>query len=174
VYNPFFDVSNNLVSAWMARFFMEEEFILVNGDDIFHQRVLQGLLEHTEDICMVIDRKEAYDDDDMKVITRGDRVLQVAKTLPLSEANGESIGMMKFAGHGCRIMRETLDRMVRDKANLNIFYLAALQAIMDSGFPVHYHECDESDWAEVDIHPDLKSVRDMIQKHLERLRKKVE
>ena len=68
IYNPFFDVSNNLLSLWQARHEMESDFIIINGDDIFNDSVLLGLLEHDKNelITMVIDRKETYDEDDMK------------------------------------------------------------------------------------------------------------
>ena len=35
IYNPFFDISNNLLSLWQARHEMESDFIIINGDDIF-------------------------------------------------------------------------------------------------------------------------------------------
>ena len=70
IYNPFFDISNNLLSLWQARHEMESDFIIINGDDIFNDSVLFGLLEHDKNelITMVIDRKETYDEDDMKLI----------------------------------------------------------------------------------------------------------
>jgi len=162
VYNPFYDVSNNLISAWMARYELQDDFVLVNGDDVFHHRVLEGLLNCDGEICMVIDRKERYDEDDMKVVTKENRVYTVSKDIPLEEVNGESIGMMKFQGNGKKKFVTTLENMVRKKENLNIFYLAALQQIMDDYFPVHYYECSADDWGEIDFHPDLDLIRENI------------
>ena len=34
IYNPFFDISNNLLSLWQERHEMESDFIIINGDDI--------------------------------------------------------------------------------------------------------------------------------------------
>jgi len=170
LYNPFYHVSNNLISAWMARDHLEGEFVLVNGDVVFRPEVLQGLLDHGKgDICMVIDRKDDYDDDDMKVTTKDDRVWQVSKKLPLAEVNGESIGMMRFSTRGSQIFRKTLDTMVRDPDNLNVFYLAALQRIMEGGVPVNFYECGVTDWAEMDFHPDLKLIRDNIKRFDDRI-----
>ncbi len=44
VYNPFYDVSNNLVSAWMAMPHMDDDFVLVNGDDVYRREVFENLL----------------------------------------------------------------------------------------------------------------------------------
>ncbi|MBN2070040.1 MAG: phosphocholine cytidylyltransferase family protein [Candidatus Krumholzibacteriota bacterium] len=162
-YNPFFATSNNLISAWMAVRQTNENFVLVNGDDVFRPHVLSGLIESRHDITMVIDRKEKYDSDDMKVVTSGGLVHKVSKQIGEEEANGESIGMIMFRGKGRGIILDTLEEMARKEENKQIFYLAALQNIMDKGYPVHYHECSREDWAEIDFHSDLSFIR----KHIE-------
>lgn len=170
IYNPFYDISNNLVSAWMARNELDDELVLVNGDVVFNPRVLAGLLEHRRgDLQMVVDRKAEYDDDDMKVVLEGTRVQKVGKRLDLAEVNGESIGMIRFSRRGARILCETLDQMVRQPENRSVFYLAALQRIIDSGVPVESHECAPDDWAELDFHPDLDLIRSNIRRFDERI-----
>ena len=164
VYNPFYDVSNNLISAWFAREHMSEDFILLNGDDVFESDVMAALLRSKHPITMVVDKKERYDEDDMKVKIEDNRVVAVSKMIPLDEADGECIGMFHFRGRGREIMRDTLDRMVRYPHYHKVFYLAALQKIMDEGIPVHYSECGKDQWAEIDFHPDLSFIRNNIQK----------
>jgi len=46
LYNPFFDSSDNLVSCWVARIEMQEEFLILNGDTLFEAAVLERLLRH--------------------------------------------------------------------------------------------------------------------------------
>ena len=164
IYNPFFDISNNLLSLWQARHEMESDFIIINGDDIFNDSVLLGLLEHDKNelITMVIDRKETYDEDDMKLIVENGRILEVSKKIPLNEANGESIGMIRVTGEVKGIMVDTMERMVRNKKNMQVFYLAMIQELINQGIVVGYHEISSKDWAEIDFHPDLEDIRKKI------------
>jgi len=164
IYNPFFDISNNLLSLWQARHEMESDFIIINGDDIFNDSVLLGLLEHDKNelITMVIDRKETYDEDDMKLIVENGRILEVSKKIPLNEANGESIGMIRVSGEAKDIMVDTMERMVRNKKNMQVFYLAMIQELINQGIVVGYHEISSKDWAEIDFHPDLEDIRKKI------------
>ena len=159
VYNPFFEVSNNLVSAWMAKPYIDSEFVLVNGDDVFRAEVLQRLLASEGETTMVVSHKPEYDEDDMKVHTSGDRVHKVSKQVPQDETNGESIGMMRFSQRGRDRFFAELDTMVRDKSNQDRYYLEALQRLMDSGWPVTHVACKPDEWAEIDFHPDLTSLR---------------
>jgi len=162
IYNPFYDVSNNLISLWLACGEMDKDLIVINGDDIFKANVLRGLLKQPSgrNIVMVIDRKKSYETEDMKVVIKKDRVVRVNKEISVAEANGESIGMFRFTGPGKKYLKDTLNAMVREERAKNIFYLAAIQKMIDEGRGVHYMECKADDWAEVDFHPDLNLIRD--------------
>lgn len=162
VYNPFFDSSNNLVSVWMARHYFSDEFITINGDDIFDAKVIRELMKSPFDITMVTDIKPQYDEDDMKIISVDGLVKQVSKKVPLDEANGESVGIIKFTGSGPKIYRAMLESMVRDPSNLNVFYLKAIQNIIDAGHEVHLSQCSPDDWGEIDFHPDLEMIRQYV------------
>ena len=164
VYNPFYETSNNLVSVWMARHYMTDEFITINGDDIFDPVIIKNLMKSKENITMITDVKDEYDSDDMKIISEKGLVKKVSKKIPIAEANGESVGIIKFSGHGPKIYRDVLEEMVREPENINVFYLQAIQKIIDKGYPVHFSICDEKDWGEIDFHPDLKLIRQYVSK----------
>jgi len=170
VYNPFYDISNNLVSAWLALPYLPEDFVLINGDDIFKTDLIRNLVHAKGEIVMAISRKEHYDSDDMKVETRGDRVLKVAKTLPLEIVNGESVGIMRFSRAGARWFEEELDQILRQQGGRDVFYLQALANIMIKGLPVNYLEVDSSEWAEVDFHPDLETVKSYLTEKISSMR----
>lgn len=165
VFNPFFDISNNLLSVWMGRHHMQDEFISINGDDIFSAEVVENLLKSNHDITMVIDEKKEYDDDDMKVIHKDGLILEVSKKIDSSKSNGESIGMIKFSNKGPKIFTNMLDEMVRIPENRNVFYLKAIQNIINNGFRVNYSMCKETDWSELDFHPDLKLIRTYLKRN---------
>ncbi len=165
-YNPFFDSSNNLVSAWMAKSEMTDDFIVVNGDVIFNNNVLTGLLKNKNDICITIHQKAGYDPEDMKVIAADGLINKVSKEIPVSEANGESIGMLKFMGKGRTNFVLALDRLVRQKEYLKAFLPSALQNLSDHGFPVNYFECDSKDWTEIDFISDLENAKKYVLNYL--------
>jgi choline kinase len=164
VYNPFYDCSNNLISVWMARYFMQEDFITINGDDIFKPSVIADLLKSESNITMVADEKKSYDDDDMKIVHKDGLVLQVSKKIPADEANGESVGIIKFTGKGRQIYIDTLDEMVRDEENMNAFYLKAIQQIINKGYAVNFSMCKPDDWGELDFHPDLVLIKQYLRR----------
>ena len=162
VYNPFFETSNNLVSVWMARHHFADEFITINGDDIFDASVIKTLMESPHPITMVTDVKAAYDEDDMKIITENGLVKRVSKKIALDQATGESVGIIRFCDSGPQIYTQMLETMVRIPKNMNVFYLKAIQEIIDAGHEVHFSKCESSDWGEIDFHPDLEMIRQYV------------
>ena len=58
LFNPFFQVADNLASCWMARKSMKRDFILINGDTLFTPELLQTILAAPKsDIAVSIDQK---------------------------------------------------------------------------------------------------------------------
>ena len=156
LYNPFFAITDNLVSCWVARAEMEGEFMLLNGDTLFAPSVLERLLAAPgHPITLAVSCKDQYDDDDMKVIRDGDRLLHVGKKLSREQVNAESIGMMTFRGDGPRLFREAIDSALRAPAALSQWSLSLIDALGKTGV-VFTQEISAEGWTEVDSPADLE------------------
>ena len=44
IFNPFFEVADNLASCWIARSAMDRDFLLLNGDTVFDGSLLAQVL----------------------------------------------------------------------------------------------------------------------------------
>ncbi|MBM4254343.1 MAG: phosphocholine cytidylyltransferase family protein [Deltaproteobacteria bacterium] len=159
-YNPFFAASNNLITCWAAMSEMTEDFLLLNGDSLFEPDALRRLLAAPwAPATLTINRKEEYDDDDMKVSLNGGRRLKaVGKTLPRAAVHGESIGLMRFCGEGVGAFRGTLEEAVRGPEALQRWYLSVLNTMCVSTV-VETVSIEGLWWGEIDTPEDLAKVR---------------
>jgi choline kinase len=159
-FNPFFAVADNLITCWVATAEMTEDFILLNGDTVFETAVLRRLLASDyAPVSVVIDRKAAYGDDDMKVTLEwGARLRAVGKAIPAGLTDGESIGLMAFRGEGIEGFRTALDRAVRNPAALSKWYLDVIDA-MAGPMEVRAVSIEGLWWAEIDSPDDLAQAR---------------
>ncbi|MCC7430470.1 phosphocholine cytidylyltransferase family protein [bacterium] len=159
-FNPFYDIANNLISLWNVREEIKNnEIIILNGDDLFDYRILEGLKETKKDISLVISHKEEYDGDDMKVSAVSGKIKKINKVMRSSEATGESIGMMKFSEKGSNFLYWKLSQMVRDKENLNAWYLRAIQEMIYDGVEVNQFEINGLPWMEIDFPEDYEKAQ---------------
>lgn len=159
IFNPFFNVADNLASCWMARAEMTDDFILLNGDTLFESRVCETLLNaEPAPITLAIDHKSSYDSDDMKVRLDGTRLREVGKSLEPDNIDGESIGMMRFSGEGARRFVETLEQIMRTPNSLSWWYLKAIGILAEQQL-VQTQSIAGMKWGEVDFVRDLDNVR---------------
>lgn len=162
VYNPFFQVADNLSTCWLARDEMDEDFLLLNGDTIFEAAVAAKLLaEAVEPITVTIDRRNSYDADDMKVHLDGHRLSAIGKWLAPTQASGESIGMMLFRGRGPELFTTELERIMRSPEGLDYWYTSAIDALAKAGV-VGSVSIEGLDWSEIDFPVDLQKARTMV------------
>jgi choline kinase len=156
LYNPFYASTDNLVSCWVARVEMRQDFLLLNGDTLFEPTVLEQLLKAPEHpVTLAVSRKERYDDDDMKVIRDADRLVHVGKKLPLDRVDAESIGMMTFRGDGPRLFREAIERAIRTPEAQKQWYLSLIDTLAQRGV-VFTQPIPAQGWTEVDSATDLE------------------
>lgn len=163
LFNPFYEVADNLASCWMARQVIEGTFVLLNGDTLFDLPVLQRLLAAPpRPITLAIDRKAGYDADDMKVCLDGDRLTRVGKTLPLAGVDGESIGMMCFRPPGSAQFRAALERAMRTPEALQRWYLSIIDELAVGTGQVFVQSIEGLGWGELDFPQDLEAARELV------------
>jgi len=162
-YNPFFEAADNLISCWVARGEMTEDFILINGDTLFEPAVLQRVLDSpSRPITLAIDEKPNYDADDMKVGLSGERLVRIGKDLRAEQTNAESIGLMLFRGEGVDLFRGSLEQAVRDPHSLKQWYLSIIGQIAESTGQVWTQLISGLEWSEVDYPLDLLRASVMV------------
>jgi len=151
LYNPFYHLSDNLGTCWVARHEMNGPFVLINGDTLFEAAVLKHLLKDAGrfPITLATDQKVSYDDDDMKIWSERERLCRVGKTLDRSHVNGESIGMMVFHETGAQIFVRKIEALMRQGDGLKRWYLSAIDELAQTRV-VGISSIHGLSWCEVD------------------------
>lgn len=162
VYNPYYDISNNLMSLWCVHTLMtDDDFIVTNGDNIYKDYVFDKILTSDDKIQLTVDIKETYDEDDMKVIFKKNHsVARVSKEIGMAEAQAESVGLVFVQGSRQRdIFAKKLIELSKEKAYRQKFWLEIFNSLVQDGVLIESVEIDKEDWREMDYHPDIDSIR---------------
>lgn len=161
IFNPFYAVSDNIGTLWIARDFLANDSLLINGDTLLDPRIIRKVCdEATAKISVTVDHKNQYDADDMKVRITDGEVTSIGKTLT-EPVDGESIGMLRFIDEGADLLRATLNKIIRKPDGLDLWYLSIIDrlaqqtkigAVSIKGLP----------WAEIDFPSDLAGASDIV------------
>lgn len=156
--NTRFRETNSLYSLWLARAVLEQGFVVMNCDVLFHPDMLVDLVTARHDNALLVSYPEANDpefgDEEMKVRLRRGRVIDIDKNLSRQETDGENVGIAKFGASGAQRLIGVMRDLVADdqlrawapRAFKTFAQDAPLYAIGTRGLP----------WTEIDTPEDYQ------------------
>jgi L-glutamine-phosphate cytidylyltransferase len=154
IYNPFYSVADNLASCWMARHAMAQDFIQVNGDNVFAGDLVERLMAAPKrPVSVAVNTKSSYDADDMKVILKDSLVAEIGKGLDPEKVHAEANGFYIFRGEGVAAYQDVLERFMREPSGLKQWFPAAVSRLAQER-DVAAVSLDGICWAEVDFPQD--------------------
>lgn len=167
VYNPFYSISNNLISLWMARSHMDIDFMVTNGDNLFCSDVFKNLKNDANfGVTLALSEKETFDGEDMKTVIQQGSVIKISKEIDTNKISGklvESPGLTIIKGYKyVKLFRMHLETLVRKSENLQKYWLEVFNHMADGGIAIiPWVFNGSSQWQEVDFHMDMEKARQL-------------
>lgn len=159
IYNPFYKVADNTGSLFMAREELAGDCLVWNGDTLVSRDLMRRVIDNRQPgICVTIDRKDLYDEDDMKVVEEDGRLKAIGKRLPLDRVNAESIGLLAFRSGGAEQFRKAVEQAIRTSEGTTIWYLRVIHQIAQRA-EVRTLDIQGEEWGEVDFPADVETAR---------------
>lgn len=160
--NPIYDKSNNMYSLYLARQYLKEEVILLEGDILFEERILKNVLSKTKrESYWVVDKFTEGYDGCMLITDNNSRIIDiqiVRNKLASYKSNFfKSVGMIRISPTLGSNFQQWLAQEV-DNDVLTIYYdLVLAKHIKDAIIQV----CDIEGlkWSEIDTLQDLTLAR---------------
>src|SRR6476469_6517363 len=162
IYNPFYKVADNTGSLFMAREVLSADCLVWNGDTLVSRELMRRVVQNDRPgICVTVDRKSAYDEDDMKVIRdeESGRLRAIGKRIN-EGVNAESIGLLAFREGGAEQFRDAIERAMRTSEGTTIWYLRVIHHLAQNG-EVWTLDINGEEWGEVDFPPDVDAAREL-------------
>lgn len=162
IYNPFYKVADNLGSLFMAREELAGDCLVWNGDTLVSDALMAKVVDNDRaGICVTIDRKDGYDEDDMKVVVGADGRLRAIGKRINAGVNGESIGLLAFRSGGAEEFREAIERDIRSAEGTTIWYLRVIHHLAERS-EVWTLDIKGAEWGEVDFPEDVERAEELV------------
>ena len=162
IYNPFYKVADNLGSLFMARGELAGDCLVWNGDTLVSDKLMRRVVDNDrKGICVTIDRKPSYDDDDMKVVVDDDGRLRAIGKRISKGVNGESIGLLAFRDSGAEQFLEAIERDIRTPEGTTIWYLRVIHHLAEQS-DVWTFDINGEEWGEVDFPEDVARANELV------------
>jgi choline kinase len=164
--------NNILLSLLMARDYLGDGFVSTYGDIVYEGAVVKKLVDSKAAIALGCDtawrrryvgRTQHPETDAEKLRTDGKRVIELSRTIPSEQADGEFIGVMKLNAAGASEFLQAFDRAerrfgggpFREGRTFQKAYLIDLLADMLEQGSTLEHEDTRGGYMEIDTLQDL-------------------
>ncbi len=159
IWNQIYDETNSMYSTWLAREYLEEGAILIEGDTVSEEFLIRRALETDDDkTYWVVDRFGPQYDGSMSTTDKSGRIVDVnivrGKLRTYQNNQYKSTGIVKIDREYGRQFSNWLDSDVR-KGNVQIYYdLVIAKHLKDA--PIFALDISGKKWIEIDSLEDLK------------------
>ena len=161
IFNPFYKVADNTGSLYMAREELSGDCLVWNGDTLVSNTLMRRVVANDRSgICVTIDRKDGYDDDDMKVVENGGRLKAIGKRFdPAGQRRIDRPARLPRRAAPSGFAKRSR-RAMRTSEGTTIWYLRVIHHIAQ-GSDVWTLDIKGEEWGEVDFPPDVEAAREL-------------
>jgi choline kinase len=162
VYNSDYAQSGSMYSLYCARERLKEDFLLLESDIIYEERVLSEVLHNLPRNNGVLLSGRTDSSDEVYVAVSGDRIVGMSKDRNAISSNiaGELVGITKVSRSLFKEMLATAENMFRH--TLQIAYETDCLSAVATQHPLFYHLVPDLIWAEIDTPADFRRAQNKI------------
>jgi choline kinase len=163
--------NNNVYSLWMTKeSVMGDDIILLDSDIVFDGRILESLMASGYGNCLAVNTKIELAEEEIKVkVDVNNRIVAIGKEVPLKESFGESIGIERFSSALLHKLFAVLDRKILKEKNVDQFYEAAFQEVIDGGGEIYAVDVSQFRCIEIDTLEDIEVAKSEVIPYLDEL-----
>jgi choline kinase len=157
VENPDYATTNTINSLYLAREYMDGDFIYFNADVLFDSRILADLVA-TDGTALSVDEKHCGEEEVKVIVDEDSRITKIGKALAPKDCAGEFIGVAKFSATVCDDFRAALVDFNEVRHERNLFFEAAVDTLLAK----HVHRAvpmGDLKAVEIDSPEDLSDAR---------------
>lgn len=163
IFNPFYRVTNSIVSVRMAKEYFEDEVLILNSDLIYDDEFLHRLKNGEGEVIVAGDRTRARVND-YKIwhAADGERVIYMGKET--TRAQAEYAGATRLKGKSLELFVEQIEKMINNEQYTTWYETAVVQMIIEGKIEARMIDMSNVRWIEVDTFEELAEAREIFKR----------
>jgi choline kinase len=158
-HNAEFERTQNSISLLRcAESLVGRAFFKLDGDLLFHADVLGRLESSAGGLATAVDKRGVLGDEEMKVMTEGEKILAFGKKLAPARCSGESIGIERIDAAASGQLYRALGEAER-AGRTDLYYEDIYGELIAGGLDARAVDVSDLPWFEIDTPADLAEAR---------------
>lgn len=159
IFNKDYEKTNNMYSLNLVKNFVkDEEFILMNADVYFEDKIIEELIAENHGNVIVCD-DGIYIEESMKITKQDEKINKISKSISKQDAYGVSIDVYKFSKEGNAELFNIIHNIIYVEKNVNSWTEVAIDMLFEKQ---DFYSLDmKYRWVEIDNLNDLKHAEEL-------------
>ena len=158
VENKQYDTTNTSCSAYLVSKALDDDFILINGDNVLDPEIIKKITENKHS-SMIIDNYKQLNEESFKLIIKEGNIQDIGKNLNVKESFGEFIGVSKVIKSDLKDFNEILLQLIKEDPQ-NYYDFAYKE--LSKRTKIDFILTNGLKWTEIDDHDDWECAKELI------------
>lgn len=146
VENKKYDTTNTSCSVHLATNTLDNDVLIINGDNVVDSRIISGLVKISK-TALVVDNYKKLNEESFKLRIEDNRIMEIGKGIDIETSTGEFIGVSKVSKEDLPKFNTLLERLI-EKDVQNYYDIAYNDLSKESN--IDYFYTDGLKWTEID------------------------
>lgn len=159
VENKKYDQTNTSCSVNLASRSLDDDIMIINGDNVIDSRIISGLLNFNE-TALVVDNYKKLNEESFKLRIENNVIMEIGKEISIETASGEFIGISKVSKDDLPVFNFLLEELIKE--NVQNYYDLAYKELSKKT-NIAYFYTDGLKWTEIDDKNDWEYAHTLIE-----------
>jgi len=159
VENKEYSQTNTSCSVNLATRQLNDDVIIINGDNVVDERIISGLLKINE-TALVVDNYKQLNEESFKLRIEDGVIMEIGKGINIDNASGEFIGVSKVSKNDLSLFNSILEDLIEEDVQ-NYYDLAYKDLSKKTN--IEYFYTNSLKWTEIDDKNDWQYAHTLIE-----------
>lgn len=159
VENKRYSKTNTSCSVSLATKQLDDDVLIINGDNVVDEGIISGLLEIKE-TALVVDNYKQLNEESFKLRIENDVIIEIGKGINTDTSSGEFIGISKVSKKDLPLFNSILEDLIAE--NVQNYYDLAYKDLSKK-VNIKYFYTNGLKWTEIDDKNDWKYAHTLIE-----------
>lgn len=157
--NKKYSQTNTSCSVNLATRQLNDDVIIINGDNVVDERIISGLLKINE-TALVVDNYKKLNEESFKLRIENNMIMDIGKGIDIKTASGEFIGISKVSKNDLPLFNSILENLIAEDVQ-NYYDLAYKD--LSKRVNMEYFYTNGLKWTEIDDKKDWEYAQTLIE-----------
>lgn len=157
--NPFYSITNNIVSLWFAREEFKDDDILLTSADLYYPKEFLDMVANSKEAMAMVVASDRIDSGDFYFSVNNDMIItEYGPQIPYNKRNFEYMGITYIKKEKCAEIKKVIEDYIESEKFNKYFEDMIISLNMQKNEKIDFIDVKGYFWREFDFYEDYQAI----------------